>query len=423
MKAYIKMSILSLLFFYPYFNNASAQYHYEITPSISLNETFDDNIYLDRTNEVSDFITTLSPAITMSIIAEKNDFLFRYSPSLVWYNSENRNNTVRQSGTLTYGHDLTEHVKFDLTDTYLQSEEPIEETEGVEGVRRDRNTYQRNTGRASLRFRFGPENDFVVGYGHSLLENDDIALDDGITQDPFANLTYWFNVKNGLELNYQYSKADFTRDDGTMAGDDYDGNTSGIRYIYRFSPQTTGAIGYNYSDRDFEGLTEDYKVHDGNIDFEHALSKNLSLALGGGYFIQKNALSDDGKGFSYDASMDMQFKGGHFTIGGDGGWDEAYLEAERRGFIKYWGINTNITIQFTETLDNYLGATYRKNKDADSRRWSNLSANYGFRWAFSRRFSLAVEYSCSARDDDVNTGDYNVNRVMLVLTGSRLFRW
>jgi len=411
---------------------AFAQVHYELIPSISVSETYDDNIYLNSSDETSDYITGVSPGLSLNILSQKMQFEFEYAPTFVWYAKEDGNNTVRHAGTLTFGRDLTQHLRFDLTDTYLFTEEPLEETEGVEGIRvtpDERYTYQRNIGTASLRYLFGSENALTVGYTNELLDNEDETLDDpiipddGTTQTPFATLAYWFNIKNGIELDYEYVKADFSRKDDFEPQDDYTGHGTGVRYLYRFSPHTTGFVGYGYTTRDFDGETEDYDVQEGSVGFEHAFSPDFSVTLEGGYFVRKNDYSDDDSGPTYEASLIKTFSRGRFTIGGSGGWDEAYLEAEARGFTRYWSANTAVEYQILESLRGYAGGGYRWDEDRDDREWETWQGNCGLTWEFLRWYALSLDYTYADRDDDVDIDDYTVNRVMLRLTAGRLFRW
>ena len=168
-----------------------AQYRYEFTPGISLSETYDDNINLDPTNEIDDYITAVTPSIALSILAENTDLTLYYAPSFVFYDENTENDTTRHLAALTWGQDLTQYIRFDLTDTYYRSEEPIEFDETIQGVRTTRQTYWRNTGNASVSFQFGPENTLALGYGQSYLKNEDPTIDDGRIQNPFATLTYW----------------------------------------------------------------------------------------------------------------------------------------------------------------------------------------------------------------------------------------
>lgn len=419
----VKKGSFLLILLFGFSTTAFAKYHFDFIPSISVSEVYDDNIYLSSTNEKSDYITTVTPGFSLNVLSENNHLELSYAPSFVWYDKEDQNDTVRHSGTLTFEQNLTQHLSFDFTDTYIKSEDPLEDTEDVEGVRNTRNIYERNTARISLRYLFGPENALTVGYGQSQLENEDRTLDDGRTQDPYANVTYWFNVKNGIELNYGFTKADFWRDDSSIAGDDYDGNSVGIRYIYRFTPHTNGSIGYDFASRDFDGFSEDYNVHTGSISFDHAFSPDLSLTVGGGYFIQKNDRSDDENGYTYNTALIKRFERGSVTVGGNGGWDENYLDAERSGFSRYWSVDTTAEYQILESLGSYVGGSYRTDKEADRGKRNSWRGNCGIRWAFLRWFSLSLDYSHAERDDDDNMRDYKDNRIMLILNASKLYRW
>ena len=425
MKTFFKTGavVSSLVFLFLSVLPAFAQYRYELTPAISVSETYDDNIDLVPTNEIDDYITAVTPSIALSILTEKTDFTLYYAPSFVFYDENTENDTTRQLATLTWGQDLTQYIRFDLTDTFYRSEEPIEYDETVQGIRTTRQTYWRNTGEASAQFLFGPENSVAFGYGQSYLKNEDPTLDDGKIQTPFATLFYWFNVKNGMELDYEYSKADFWRD-GQDAGDDYDGHAAGIRYIHRFTPHTSIFIGYDFTTRDFdrEIEDEDYDVHVGSAGFDHALSPDVSLSLAGGYFIQENERSDDFDGYTYNALFTKRFEHGSLTLGGTGGWYESYLDAERRGFTRYWSGNARLEYRVAERFGFYAGGSYRLDRDPTDREWDTLRGNAGIRWTFLRYFTLAVDYRYAERDDDRDTEDYKSNRVMLTLTGSKLYR-
>lgn len=395
----------------------------ELTPSVSLGEEYDDNLYLSAENPTSDYLTTLTPGLDLTFRSQKDDLSFHYAPSFVRYLHESENDTIRHSGALRYGRDLAEHLKLDLSDTYIKSEEPIETTEDIVGDRRTRNTYDRNVGNAALSYAFGPESALNLGYSHSLVKNEDPTLDDGTTQTPFANLTHWFNVRHGMELNYTYTQADFSRDDDFEAQDDYKGHATGLRYLHRFTPHTSGSLGYDYTTRDFDGLSEDYTVHDISVDFEHAFAPDFSISAGLGLFQQHLDVSDNQTGYSYDLTLLKTFERATLTVGGRGGWDESYLDAEQRGFVQFQSLNARLTYQFLERLGGYADAAYRQDKDDADRQWKTLRGGCGLAWSFMQWFSLALDYSYSDRSDDIETDEYTANRVMLILSGSKIYRW
>ncbi len=401
-----------------------AQTHMELTPSLSITEEYDDNIYLSNTNEISDYTTMVSPGLSFSLLSQYTQLELEYAPTFVWYSEESEDSTVRHSGTFTFGHDLSEHLRFDLSDTYVKSDDPQEETEAVVGARDTRNTYQRNTGDVSLRYLFGPENSLVLGYRDERLRNEDDSEDDGTIKNPNATIVYNINRWHRLEISYGYRTAHFWTDDGTAAEDDYDGNEPRIVYRYNFTPHTTGALEYTLTTRNFDGVEEDYKVHEGLVGFEHAFSPSYSISAGAGYFIQKRADSSDETGFTYDAAMTRQFERGSINIGGSGGWDETTLQANSTGFTRFWSTNASADYQLIEPLTAYATGSFRHDKEEDTnRKYDLMRGTCGLRWTFLRWFSLSLNYSYSERDDDLTADAYTDNRVSLTLMASRLYRW
>ena len=316
-------------------------------------------------------------------------------------------------------------MRFDLTETYYRGEEPLERNVAVQGIRNTRDQYWRNTVDAGLEISFGPQNTLKFGYNHGYLKNEDPDIHDGRTQTPSAVLAYWFNTKNGVELNYNYTKSDYWEDPLTdrPARDDYTGDASGIRYIHQYNPQTSFFVSYDFSTRDFDGPREDYEVHAGSVGFDHSFSPQTSLSLSGGYFSQDRDLAEGEDGSVYDASLTRRFERGSFTIGGSGGWYESELDAENRGFTRYNSGNLSIDYQVSEPLSFYVGGSYRIDQDDTSREWSTLRGNMGITWTFLQHFSLQLDYSYSERDDDVVAFDYSSNRIMLILRASKLNRW
>lgn len=387
-----------------------AKYRTEFTTYISVDETYDDNIDLDSTNEKSDWITSISPGIEINIFSQKNSFTLNYSPSIVRYKERDNNNTVRQALSLSLNESISQHIEFNITDTYLKSEDPLEESVDIIGVRRTRNTYQRNTGDTNIRYIFGPSSSFIMGFGSSLLKNEDITIDDGIIIDPYAGYSYWFNTNHGLELNVGYRKANFTSDDNTPPEDDYSGFTEGIVYRYRIDPHSTVFMNYDFTSRNFKGSTTDYDVIDGSVGYEKNVSQDMSYSISAGYFMRFNDMAEDDSGFNADISLTKEINRGTFNLNGRSGWDEAYLESESRGFTKFQSVDSSFNYQVAENINNYVSVSYRQDKDETSRKSKTIRISYGWRWLFSRYFSAILEYSRATRDDDREGEDYSVNR-------------
>ena len=134
-------------------------------------------------------------------------------------------------------------------------------------------------------------------------------------------------------------------------------------------------------------------------------------------------MSDNETGYNYNAILSKNFKHGNLTIGGRGGWDESYLDAERTGFTRFWSAETRFEYLLMKSLSTYLGGSFRQNKDSENRKWGTWRANCGLRLSFYRWFSLSLDYTYAQRDDDIDTEDFVENMVMLSLTANRLLRW
>ncbi len=423
-KAYIPLAFVLLVL--P-IQASYAQTHMDLTPSLSITEEYDDNIYLTNKNKISSYITMASPSLDFSLLSQHTQLVLEYTPTFVRYSEDNEDSTTRHSGILTFVRDLSEHFRFNLSNTYVKSDDPLEETEEILGARDSRNTYQRNTGNVSFSYLFGPQNSLTVGYQNTSLKNEDDDEDDGRAERSYASLTYQINIKNRLELEYEYTREDFWREHASPsapASDDFYGHRPTIRYIYNFAPHTSGILGYNFTTRNFEGVEEDYKVHDSSIGFEHAFSPSHSISAGAGYFIQKNDFSSDESGLTYDLSISRQFEHGNINIGGSGGWDETTLQANATRFTRYWSTNVSAEYQILEPLSAFAIGSFRHDKeDEPNRKYDIIDWNCGLRWTFLRWFSLSLDYTYAERNDDISAESYTDNRVSFTLMASRLYRW
>jgi hypothetical protein len=403
-----------------------AQYQIEVTPSISVKETYDDNIFLTNTNKVSDYLTVVTPGIAIGLVREHTNFQLNYAPSFVWYADRTDQDRTRHSAGLSFGQDLAERLRFDLTDAYLQSDDPLQDIQDVQGLRRTRHEYWTNNALGSLGYIFGTENKLTVGYGNYYIKNNEVTLDNAEVQNPYANLAYWFDVKNGVEFKYRYTDAHFWRGDDLPVVGDFTEQNPGIRYIRRFTLNSRAYVGYNYAAFDFASpLLQNFSVHDGIVGLEHSFSPEFTVAAGVGWFIKVDEMDKNQDGPIYTASLTRRFSRGNITVGGDGGYSYQNLQQAAglpTGFSQYYGGYVNGAYQVLEQVNVYAGASYRHDKytlfNTDFYR-----GNCGVRWDFLRYFYLALDYAYGQYKQDLRLNEYTDNRVSLTLGASKLFRW
>ncbi len=419
-------AVLSVLVYSP---SAMGKGRIEITPVVTVSEVYDDNIFLDKENTKSDYITSISPGIGFDIYSQRNGLDLFYAPTFVKYHEYSDNDTTRHNARLHAWQQMGKSLRFDLRDEYLKSEDPAEASlasyEERQRLRHTRYTYERNVADAALRYQFGAEDSLKIGYRHELLENKDPLLDDTTEHGPYGGVTYWFDKHNGMDLNYRFTRASFNRNDGNPSGDDFDGHEFDVRYLYRWNQRTRAHVGYGYTIREFEDESrEDRTVHEGLMGITHSFSPLTSLSFDVGYYKPEGYGTDDKGHASYGATLNRKLERGGLSLRARSGWDEDYLDAEeQRGYTRYWSVGGSVDYVLLKNLTAYANASYRENTyhltDAGDETFGGRS---GLRVGFLRWYSISLEYAYLNRRSDDPTDEHVDNRIMAIFSASRSFR-
>jgi len=70
MRKFLTATTFSLICIFLVASSGNAQHHFDLTPSISVSETYDDNIYLDPDHETSDYITAVTPRVSLALVKQ-----------------------------------------------------------------------------------------------------------------------------------------------------------------------------------------------------------------------------------------------------------------------------------------------------------------------------------------------------------------
>ncbi|MDZ7697298.1 MAG: outer membrane beta-barrel protein [Deltaproteobacteria bacterium] len=320
------------------------RYRVKITPKISIKGEYDDNIFLENTDKKGDFITTVSPGIILDLDSGRNGLELEYTFGWVRYNDLSENDFIRHSGRLKFWQRLTRHLTLNVSDTYLKSDDLFDEDLAPDlrpqRVRHIRTPYQRNDFNAGLEYQFDRESRLTAGYRHALLDNEDPSLEDITEYSPYAGLTYWFNKKDGIVLDYEYRRFDYSVENSLGEGYapgrvDLDAHDVDVTYMHRFSRRFNIYAHYGFANRNFHGIPVSYDVHDGDVGFEYGFSRTTSLSLEMGYF-NPTGIDIDG-GLSYAGRLEKRFKRGLVFVAARSGWDEGFMDVEPSAFTRYWG--------------------------------------------------------------------------------------
>ena len=405
-------------------SSPSKRYRVRITPKISVKGEYDDNIYLYKDNKKGDFITTVSPGLLMYIDSGRTGLELEYTFGWVRYHDLSENDFVRHSGRLKFWQRLTRRLTFNLSDSYLKSNDLFDQDLSPDlrpqRIRHSATPYQRNDFDANLEYRFGPQSRLSVGYRHGYLDNEDPYLEDVVEHSPYAKLTYWVNNKDGFELGYEYRRFDYTL--GESYGNnrvDLDAHDVDVAYMHRFSRRSSIHARYGFANRNFKGIPVSYHVHDGGVGFEYGFSPSMTLALEIGYFSPTGI--DINPGLEYTARFEKRFRRVRAFVSAQSGWDEGFMDIEPRAFTRYWGGDAGVEYEPVQDLQAYAGVDYRKNDYAleDQEDDDTVGGRCGVRYRFLRWFSADLEYAHRRRISNDPNNEYGDNRVTFTITASK----
>jgi len=283
----------------------------KFSPSVSIQEEYNDNLDLTDKNKKNDFITTVYPGIRFSSKETKYGLDLDYRLGLVFYAKETDRNYVGHAGNLNAWYTWDRRLTFRARDYLIRSEEPREQefTPGalpdqyLLGTQRARAIYLRNVFEPSIEYQLGKEGNLSLNYRNNIYKNQDPLSQD--SREDFVNprLTYWFNVRNGISLEYGLTLGQFDR------SPDLTGHMATGRYTYRFNPRTSIFGDVAFLRRDFESPSIDYDVYRPSLGISHAFTPTLTSRAQLGYFWQVPSKGSTTGGFYYDASLSSGQRG------------------------------------------------------------------------------------------------------------------
>jgi len=267
-----------------------------LTPSLSLGERYDDNIFETRTNKQHDFITVLSPGIRAQYLttapAVGTQFDFDYRANFDFFAAHSSENNVGHRLSLTLESPLAPSLDVRLRDLFLLTENPFGRDERLSnptGLRpvsqqqRTRTIHNEAEGRADIRL--GGRMSLGVLFG-SLV--DDVNVPQELDE---------FRYTVGTELGYALNVA---RDSRVF-----------VAYQVAFeSFRANGTVPSVNADAAFQ-------VHAIGTGVRHELTPTLAVDAGLGYsFTTSDAPQKDGhKGVIGNVKLTKTFNNGQASLG------------------------------------------------------------------------------------------------------------
>lgn len=409
------MIITSLMILASNARPAFSGYEIEWAPRISIQEEYDDNIYLSNDGAVSDWISVLSPGLRVYINSPISTLSFGYGADFTFYGKESSNNNVGHNAFLDIYQQVWQALELKITDRFIKSDYPLEITEGISNVR-GRDTYYRNTGTLQILYHFGNENLFNIGYRNLLLEYEDSSIDDTMNHNLFTQVMYWFNPSNGIGIEYAGNKGEFE------ISNDFVQREGKVTLSHRFSPRTELCFGYAFSNMDFVGSEGDYNIRDWSLGITHTLANDLSISVGTGYYIQRASDVQDDDTYSLYGELEKKFKRGFIKLGATKGYDENFFDPGYIGYSRCRVVEGRGSCMLVQDLSFNLSGFFRNDVfprpgfDQEEKRWE---VGGGLAYTILEWCSAGIDYIHSERDSNIDLYDFRNNRLVFRLVLER----
>ena len=396
------------------------------TPRVSVSETYDDNIDLDPDDEESDWITVVSPGANFQLKTQYTQLALDYEAGFSFYTKNSSRDTTRHRAQISWDQLLAKYLRLNLNNTFSRSEDPLTvEDDRITDISNEREVKYRNTGGASLNWKFGAQDLVTFGYRNRLLNSDSDETEDSRANEGFLNLKTWFVPQFGIGLTSSYGRWEFqqSKDFTGDATEDFHLYQAGLKMNYRWRPQQIAYAKYSIVSRDADNEigtdSDDYIVHQTALGLSMSLGPHTSLGAEAGYFLQDPDDGDKEEGFVFNASFNTQREKASFGLSTNTGYDLDYGSSDNQGFSKFSDNSATISYKLSENLRAFASARYRwEDFTVTNRTDHTYGGRAGLGYTFHRWLSVSLKGAHLRRDSNDDNQEFKDNRVTLSLTTS-----
>lgn len=419
--------IFVLVTLFPHATFGAAQV--TVTPRISLEGYYDTNIDLDPNNEKDDYILVCSPGVTVSYFDERKGLDLDYELGITRYQDYSDNDITTHDATMRAWYFVTRHLELGFDDNFRLGNDPRDEREEtiqtpigelpVTDIResRGRNEYWRNTFRPNLRWEFGRDRYVQLNYTNSRFENDREDLTDSMENVYGTTLGYRFNVRHNLEIEYEFTSAEFDLPDESQPSEDFTGHDISVSYTYAFTRHTHLEVRGSYTLRlyDSNEYQPDYDVEDVGLTLYHSFSRTFSLYAGVGYFWRD--IQDNPQQSNPSWELGITKTGRHWTLNSafEGGYRERYIDRENLGYEEYWSVSTDFSYNYHDRWINTVSGEFEHERIGGEGSNTRSTINFAFtsRYNINRWLATEFEYDYLHRVADIDEDEYRDHRLFL----------
>ena len=367
-------------------------------PYVGVQEEYTNNVNLVPKGKEDAFITTVFAGLKYSTLpkseitgepvkaptaeGEKYGVDLNAQAGFVYYSGGKADNYLSLNGTLNTWYTLANRLTFRVNDYLMRSDEsreplysgalsPVYESgtfvdltgQYLPGTQRQRNIWLRNVFSPSVAYQFSKGGIISLNYMNNVYNNQSSLSEDSVGNYINPKLIYWFDIRNGVTLEYAYALGSFDR------SPDFTGNLGHGQYTHRFNRRTAVFGDYLFVRTNYDPPGNDYYVNAPSVGINHLFSPTLSGKVQVGYFWQS---PERGKGYSGplgDVTLTQKGEKTTSTLIVRGGYQQDYFTANNLGFIQYYtGVGT-VTYRLLEKMTGTLGGSVEWNK------WKNTGVD------------------------------------------------
>ena len=390
------------------------------TPRISVGEAYTDNIDLTPDDEAHDFISTISPGVDIEMIGQLSTVSLSYTPTYASYMRSPENDTLRHNATLGASRQLSRSTRFEISNDYLYTEDPLYDTEDPLSeadttVRQGRETYTANSAELAVINQFGPENSVELGYAYDFLENSSPALEDHDSHRPSLTVTYWPDPgQYGSESEVSYTRRYFED------SENYNDLLGRLRLIRRLGPHLDVYAEYTHEWTEYVEAGADYQVYTPLVGFAWDEYAHSTIAASFGYFFQDSDGMETESGSVGSIEAIYNWRDRHsLSFLGDVGYDRADAGPENLGFTTFYSVMGVLDYQLGRRWASNLSVGFRRNiytaEDPD-REDSIWRTSAGLAYQPSTWMVVEAGYAFRKLNSNINENDYTENRAFINVT-------
>lgn len=379
----------------------------EIHPRITVGEEYNDNIYLDNSNE-DDWISTVEPGLSLTYNNSSLDANIDYSMRFRFYKNNSDENqdkfkdVQRANALLLFfpGRPFTLHLSENISSVNLDQRNNNADYNEVE----NRSLLYHSIVAPEYNWQLSQTFSMVFGYIYD--RNDYVDSRGNDTEAHEGHFSLVKQVSATTEVFARFSYTDHSSDD---IDDEFKQQKYTLGINQQLGARISGSIEGGYSTIDQKTASKEDNSH-WLVDLSYHLSKPVTLTLA--YSQDYTVTPEDGITKSQQASLGANYTRESLTASTELFWTKSdYLRENRED--KGAGIRFDLSKPLARALTANLHGEYQHSKYTDPDEKADLYTVGGSLDYTYRRFLVSLGYTYRKNDSDLSSSDYTNNVVTL----------